>query len=436
MWACPSASREGAGKSVARITFLFGLITSLVVASLATFGGLRAPDCNCAIVDGRATAPRSEYAWQTEDPPLGRVVIIAGVTEQLGKATSHIEDMFDLCIRSNRTCVLPGIANGQFALDGYLNFNDVFSAASFPASLHMIAWERFAKQLRHLPSPRILVCAFGRERLDPRNLAMFYRTVLFYQPQATFYFDEVCGRGVVGFPADAALQEGNLKAMASVLSRDDPIIAVFHFDWSEALPRSSVLASDNYTGLAFSASFYDQAVAFRERFGDYIHLQWRMEKADGGLTTNFTACARAAIQHVKSLARNTSVAQVYFSSDVGRDGFPWSNSFHGTIPKDALNALNLIYAEFPNVLTWVNVSAPALPRYDMAAIGVIDRLIAMGSTYFVRGPKACSRVGAYVQSIAKWRKTRMATTRDGGAPTSDDGFGSRIMNEFDEYTLL
>lgn len=363
-------------------------------------------------------------------------MIIAAVTEQLGKATAHVEDMFDLCQRSNRTCVLPGIASGQFALDGFLNFDDVFDGASIPTSVQAIVWERYARYLRQLSSPRIVMCAFGKERVDPRHVAMFQRTVLFYQPNTTFEFDDACSMIGVGFPADPQQQEANLEAMMTVLGRDDPITAVFHFDWSEPIPKSAERASADYTGLEFSAQFYEQAMAFRQRVGDYIHLQWRMEKADGGRNTNYTACAVAAIQHVRSLAQNSSVGQVYFSSDVGRDGVPWSNSFGTGVPKDALNAIKLIYDEFPDLLTWVNVSAPMhLLRYDMAAVGVMDRLIAMGSTYFVRGPKECSRVGAYVQSIARWRKKRRASTRDTPGGTPRDDFGSKIMNEVDEYAL-
>jgi hypothetical protein len=295
-------------------------------------------------------------------------------------------------------------------------------------------WEQFAKHLRQLSSPRVVICALGKEAMNPRFMVSFRRTVLFYQPNTTFEMNDACSTSMIGFPADRGQQAANLGNVTSVLSQGNPIVAVFHVDWSEPIPKPTEITKVGYTGLEFNSAFYDQAVAFRQRFGDYIHLQWRMEKADRGRDTKYTACAVAAIQHVRDLARNTSVNQVYFSSDLGRDGVPWSNSFGGTVPKDALNAINLIYDEFPNLLTWVNVSAPMLSRYDMAVVGVMDRLIAMGSTYFVRGPKACSRVGAYVQSIAKWRKKRLASAREGRATRHDD-FGNRIFNEVDEYTL-
>jgi hypothetical protein len=442
MLSSTGAREATASKTVLRVAVMFAVVSAVAFANLAVYDRLRATQpvtCPPTGSGGADLAPRRQRAMIDAEELLGgdveRVLLIAQVTEQLGKAVGHVDDLLELCLRFNRTCVLPGVANSQFELDGVLGFFDIFDQASIPAEVETVTWERYAKHLRRMAAPRILVCALGKDLLLSRYLTAFQRKVLFYQPNVTFAFDDACSTRTIGWPADRAQQVANLNTVSTVLGRDEPIIAIFHMDWSEPLPKAATeLSKLAYAGVDFSADFYARALEFRSRIGDYIHLQWRMEKADGGANTNYTACAVAAVQHVRALARRASVGRLYFSADVGRDGAPWSNSIGTAISKDALNAISLIYDEFPELLTWVNVTTPDLPRYDMAAVGVIDRLIAMGSTYFVRGPKDCSRVGAYVQSIEKWRRKRLASTSDiSGAPR--DALGSRIMNDVDEYTL-
>lgn len=361
-----------------------------------------------------------------------RVLIIAAVTEQLGKAAMHIDDLLELCVRFNRTCVLPGIAGSQFELDGVLGFDDIYDLASIPPSVRITTWTRYIANLRQHRSPRLTMCALGKELILSRELTAFTRSVLFHQKNATFEWDDACSTTAIGRPVDRGRQMSIAENITSVLRRADPIIAMFHMDWSEPLPNHAQLAKLNYSGLEFSHTFYDHATAFRERVGDYVSLQWRTEK-NTRMTTNFSDCAVAAIRYVKELAQRTGIHPLYFSADVGRDGVPWSNSYSGTVPDDAVTAINLVHEAFPEVLTWVNVSTPNIQRYDMAVVGVIDRIIAMGSTYFVRGPDNCTRVGGYVGSIEKWRMAHL--NAEPGSTIHHKKFGVHVRNKVNVYPL-
>lgn len=341
-----------------------------------------------------------------------QTLVFAEVGEQLSKAARHVDDIFELCVRHGRTCVLPRYHNGFVRLDGAVDFGDIYDLSTLPTGMSALSWRAFADNLFYIPSPTVMVCVFGKQIFSGHRLSAFERVFRFYSNNATFHVNEDCVFDeMAGLVNDTTAAQRHSDRMDDVLTRPATatydIVAFFHFDYLDPIGPPRALGYLGYQGLDLSPNLYAAAIAFRDMYGDYIHLQWRMEKTDGSVI-DFPACARAAVAHVKAASARLGVTNVYVSADVGRDGLPWSASFDHKrpVPSGASSALRTIYAAFPRVLTWEDIPAPRGRIYDLAVVGVLEKMIAEGSTYYVGGSHQCARGGSYASSISEWRARR------------------------------
>lgn len=364
-----------------------------------------------------------------------QVYVFAEVEEQLGKAGGHMEDVFELCARYDRTCVLPRFSNGHVRLDGAVDFEDVYDLSSLPDSMSTVSWRAFADNLIRIPNPTVMVCVFGKQIFNKRRLAAFVRVLRFYSNNATFDTRDDCMFDMVRLGSPAMVPQAQSDRVDSVLVGESAaaydVVAFFHLDWFFPVGVHRALVGVDYQGLDVSPDLYRAAIAFREHHGDYILLQWRMEKTVG-TAIDFPACAHAAVAHIKNASASLGIHNVYVSADVGRDGLPWSGSFghERPVPAGAVAALDIIYAAFPRILTWEDIPGPRGRVYDLAVVGLLEKLIAQGATYFIRGTSECARTGSYSTSIAKWRQHRRTVTN----PRHPE-FGHGLRNSAEWWSL-
>lgn len=169
-----------------------GIGVAVIITTLAP--SVMSPS-GSAVACGRTLEPwRSKQLDLVNEWVAGRsqVFIFAEVGEQLGKACYHINDVFELCARHHRTCVLPRFYNGHVHLDGAVDFGDVYDLSTLPSGMATIDWRTFADNLFRVKSPNVLVCVFGKQMFFKRRLAAFERVFKFYSNNATILVNDGC----------------------------------------------------------------------------------------------------------------------------------------------------------------------------------------------------------------------------------------------------
>jgi hypothetical protein len=322
-------------------------------------------------------------------------ILLASVTEQLGKAAFHLNDAFELCVRYNRTCVLPTFQRGQMALEGFELFGELYDLNSLPEALSWVTWGAFVDRLRdaHVDA---LECSFGSERVGPKERSNAQRVVRFHTGSAQFTVPAGCNLAMSKWPTNQSALHKNLDMVDATLAHSPAdVILLHHQDYFQPIPIT-LLARYALTPGPF---LFDRAAALRREIGPYIHLQWRTETAG----VNFTRCARCAAESVLRLQRETEIATVYFSADIDLDGLSWSNSVGDANNTLVQEGLRTITSMLPGLKTWKDIPAPRGSFYDLSVIGMLDRTVAMTADVFVSGPPVCARGGTYVSAIDQWR---------------------------------
>lgn len=342
-------------------------------------------------------------------------ILLGSVTEQLGQAANHLTDVFELCLRYNRTCVLPNFQNGEMSLDGKSIFHELYDVNKLPQELSWTTWDNFVNYLNNV-DVAVIECSFGVELVGQHQRAQMERKVRFHSIHARFTTPPGCNLpSTTSWPANATEQTWNLEMLDNELLHSEADVVVFyHLDWRFPVPLHFL----HDFKIDLSPTMFDHASKFRQKFGSYIHLQWRTEVRESETKVNFAECARCAAESILDMQKKKSIHTVYFSADIDLDGLPWSNSITYGNTSEAQQGLKVIQSMIPDLKTWRDLPTPRGSVYDLSTIGMLDRVIAMTSDFFVSGPPACARGGSYVKSIEEWRLAQLEINETSRMPPS------------------
>ena len=176
-----------------------------------------------------------------------------------------------------------------------------------------------------------------------------------------------------------------------------------------ALPAISVFRS--------AAPQHENVVAV-PYFGHFHMPQVTAPLNESETKVNFAECARCAAKSILDMQKKNSVHTVYFSADIDLDGLPWSKSISYGNNSEAQQGLKVKQSMIPNLKTWRDIPTPRGSDYDLSTIGMLDRVIAMTSDFFVSGPPTCARGGSYVKSIEEWRLAQLEINETSRMPPS------------------
>ncbi|KAL1922502.1 uncharacterized protein VTP21DRAFT_10041 [Calcarisporiella thermophila] len=376
------------------------------------------------------------------------------VGEQESKAQIHFHQLALLAKSLNRTVVLPNASKGrlgscqQFPFSHYFT-NETLNEFSF---LTQQAFSNWLHERHRAPTAQFVMIEREREMTGElpasyklhrkyclRSLPLNYARHLPLRIPAPMTQDamENFGEKVI---KQLENDKGNFNMM-SWFRRDTADVLLVRYDLRFPLFNLTSMGPP----LVYDRLWYDQAMSVAESLRPFIAVHWRMETMPAEVLPE---CAVKLANHLNGIKQRLNISTVYLATDYPLEGrYAHSSTWHSNQMEQGHHEAIGLLKEKVDIVTWMtlyekkhrdilnqttNSLDPGLgpgvgvldvrdsltpmiededdakvdEQFDPGLLGILDKITAGQSTYFVTGPPECAKASSFTAQIVHERELR------------------------------